>query len=121
MSRPIRLPDRFYLPRTDALGREVRDVMPWEGATSYATDGERLGVQYGDGHVAWLGNGPLAEAAGQSLPAADSLREDFEGVDVDALLRGLRSYMDLHPILKTVWREDMENLERIRLRNGGPT
>ena len=43
-ARAIRLPDRFYLPRTDALGREVRDVMPWEGAVSYATDGEQVGV-----------------------------------------------------------------------------
>jgi hypothetical protein len=118
MAHPIRLPDRFYLPRTDGLGREVRDVMPWEGAVSYATDGERLGVQYGDGHVAWLGRAPLDEPAPeQSPPLPESLREDFEGVDVDAVVNGLRSYMDLHPILKTVWREDLELLERLRLKN----
>ena len=118
MARAIRLPDRFYLPRTDEVGREVRDVMPWEGATSYATDGERLGVQYGDGRVAWLGRAPLAEPDPErGPPPAESLREDFEGVDVDAVVSGLRSYMDLHPILKTVWREDLEMLERLRLKN----
>ena len=57
-ARSIRLPDRFYLPRVDADGREVRDVMPWDGALSYATDGERLGIQYADGSVVWLGRGP---------------------------------------------------------------
>jgi hypothetical protein len=49
--KAIRLPDRFYLPRLDPDGREIRDVMPWEGAVCYATDGVRVGVQYGDGRV----------------------------------------------------------------------
>jgi hypothetical protein len=122
-ARAIRLPDRFYLPRTDREGREVRDVMPWEGAVSYATDGERLGIQYADGRVEWLGRAePLSPAEGGDEPvdaAGDPLRtfaEDFEGVNLDALVEGMRSYMDLHPVLKTVWREDVQTLETLRER-----
>lgn len=120
-ARAIRLPDRFYLPRTDAEGREVRDVMPWEGAVSYATDGERLGIQYADGRVEWLG----AAGAGSGEPARSDdapptpvawFQDDFEGVNMDALVDGLRSYMDLHPVLKTVWREDIATLEDLRHR-----
>lgn len=120
-AHPIRLPDRFYLPRTDNYGREVRDVMPWEGAVSYATDGERLGVQYGDGRVEWLGrattlaeDGPAHESPVDSL---SNLAADFEGVNLDALVEGIRSYMDLHPVLKTVWRDDVQRLETLRERS----
>jgi len=117
-ARPIRLPDRFYLPRTDDYGREVRDVMPWEGAVSYATDGERLGVQYEDGRVEWLGRAAtIAQDGDGQAPPADPLRtfaDDFEGVNLDALVDGIRSYMDLHPVLKTVWRNDVETLETLR-------
>ncbi|HET7234617.1 MAG TPA: hypothetical protein VFJ16_31685 [Longimicrobium sp.] len=116
-ARPIRLPDRFYLPRTDDYGREVRDVMPWDGAVSYATDGERLGVQYGDGRVEWLGRAtPIAEDGPAHAPT-DPLRtfaDDFEGVNLDALVDGIRSYMDLHPVLKTVWQNDVATLETLR-------
>ncbi|HEX2201744.1 MAG TPA: hypothetical protein VHG91_00525 [Longimicrobium sp.] len=118
-ARAIRLPDRFYLPRLDADGREVRDVMPWEGAVSYATDGERLGVQFDDGSVAWLGRGPLADDGTPPDPAA-ALREDFDGVDFDALVEGIRSYMDLHPILKTVWSDDLRALDALRARAPRP-
>lgn len=113
-ARAIRLPDRFYLPRTDAQGREVRDVMPWEGAVSYATDGEQVGVQFADGRVQWLGRGaayPSPQAA-----AAEPLADDFAGVDMEALVSGMRSYMDMHPVLKTVWREDLETLDALRAR-----
>ncbi|HEU4560539.1 MAG TPA: hypothetical protein VFS20_21995 [Longimicrobium sp.] len=120
-ARPIRLPDRFYLPRTDNYGREVRDVMPWDGAVSYATDGERLGVQYGDGRVEWLGrattlaeDGAAHESPGEAL---SNLAADFEGVNLDALVDGIRSYMDLHPVLKTVWRDDVQRLETLRERS----
>lgn len=119
-ARSIKLPDRFYLPRTDAEGREVRDVMPWEGAVSYATDGERLGIQYADGRVEWLGTAaPGAAEPAQPAAAPDapeSFEDDFEGVNLDALVDGLRSYMDLHPVLKTVWREDIATLEDLRHR-----
>lgn len=119
-SRQIRLPDRFYLPRTDGLGREVRDVMPWEGAVSYATDGERLGVQYGDGRVEWLGRATSVDEDSASDAAADPLRtfaDDFEGVNLDALVAGLRSYIGLHPVLRTVWQSDVETLETLRERS----
>jgi hypothetical protein len=128
-ARSIRLPDRFYLPRVDGEGREVRDVMPWDGALSYATDGERLGIQYADGSVVWLGRG-AADAAdgdgldddGSSADPAEAVRrfaDDFEGVNLDALVDGIRSYIDLHPVLKTVWRDDVETLETLRHRAQG--
>jgi hypothetical protein len=116
-ARQIRLPDRFYLPRIDGDGREVRDVMPWEDAVCYATDGERVGIQYADGRVVWLGDAAAAHdgADGPELP---SFAEDFEGVNLDALVSGLRAYMDRHPILKSVWREDIASLDS--LRGGAP-
>lgn len=108
-AREIRLPDRFYLPRIDAQGREVRDVMPWDGAVSYATDGARVGVAYPDGRVEWLGDAP-------DLPAGDAydLGEDFAGVNLDALVAGLHAYVERHPILRSVWREDLERLDLLR-------
>lgn len=128
-ARSIRLPDRFYLPRIDAEGREVRDVMPWDGALSYATDGERLGIQYTDGSVVWLGRGGTGAEDGDgpdddasSADPAEAVRrfaDDFEGVNLDALVDGLRSYIDIHPVLKTVWRDDVETLETLRHRAQG--
>ena len=108
-ARSIRLPDRFYLPRIDAQGQEVRDVMPWEGAVSYATDGRRVGIQYADGRVEWLGDIPSAD--GEEWP---SFAEDFEGVNLEALVAGLHAYVDRHPILRIVWREDLEVLDSLR-------
>jgi hypothetical protein len=116
-ARQIRLPDRFYLSRIDGNGREVHDVMPWEGAVSYATDGERVGIQYADGRVVWLG-----DAAPQDDGAAaetGNFAEDFEGVNLDALVSGLRAYVDRHPVLKSVWAEDLQQLDS--LRNHGPS
>jgi hypothetical protein len=127
-ARSIRLPDRFYLPRIDADGREVRDVMPWDGALGYATDGERLGIQYADGRVEWLGRATPAEDAepmaddGPAVDPAETARafaDDFEGVNLDALVDGIRSYIDLHPVLKTVWHDDVETLETLRHRTQG--
>jgi hypothetical protein len=114
-TRQIRLPDRFYLPRLDSQGREVHDVMPWEGAVSYATDGTRVGIQYADGRLVWLGDAAPVDGDGDGHP---SFAEDFEGVNLDALVSGLRAYMDRHPILHNVWREDIEQLDHLR---GHPT
>lgn len=111
-ARAIRLPDRFYLPRTDAQGREVHDVMPWEGALSYATDGERVGIQFPGGRVQWLGDAQSGALTGE--PPSSSFAEDFAEVNLDALVDGLREYMERHPILKSVWREDMEHLDSLR-------
>ena len=107
--RPIRLPDRFYLPRGDGAGRELHDVMPWEGAVAYATDGRRIGVQYADGTVVWIGEGPVL-ADSERVSFAD----DFAGVNLDALLQGLREYVGRHPILEPLWREDLQELESLR-------
>ncbi|HEX5870860.1 MAG TPA: hypothetical protein VFY65_10610 [Longimicrobium sp.] len=112
-ARQIRLPDRFYLSRTDGNGREVHDVMPWEGAVSYATDGERVGIQYADGRVVWLGDAPPAAEDG-TVEDPGSFAEDFDGVNLDALVSGLRAYVDRHPILKSVWAEDLQQLDSLR-------
>ena len=111
-ARPIRLPDRFYLSRTDGNGREVHDVMPWDGAVSYATDGERVGIQYADGRIVWLGDAPPADDGGPDDPG--SFAEDFEGVNLDALVAGLHAYVDRHPILKSVWAGDLQQLDSLR-------
>jgi hypothetical protein len=112
-ARAIRLPDRFYLPRLDGDGREIRDVMPWDDAVCYATDGERVGVQYADGSVTWLGEVPeLRDAPGDWA-------SDFAGVDVEELLQGLRAYVERHPILRTVWAEDLAALEALRRDGAG--
>lgn len=113
-AREIRLPDRFYLPRIDAQGREVRDVMPWDGAVSYATDGARVGVAYPDGRVEWLGEAP-------DLGPGDAfdLEEDFAGVNMEALVAGLHAYVERHPILRSVWREDLERLDSLRGNGNG--
>ena len=109
IAREIRLPDRFYLPRIDAQGREVRDVMPWEGAVSYVTDGARVGVAYPDGRVEWLGRAP-----GPSPGEEQDLVDDFAGVNLDALVAGLHAYVERHPVLRSVWREDLERLDSLR-------
>lgn len=112
--RAIRLPDRFYLPRTDAAGREVRDLMPWDGAASYVSDGDRLGIQFGDGRVQWLGTASASRLADGDAAAAEAFAADFAGVNLDALVEGLRTYIDLHPVLKTVWRDDLQALDALR-------
>jgi hypothetical protein len=110
-ARQIRLPDRFYLSRIDGDGREVHDVMPWDGAVSYATDGEHVGIQYADGRVVWLGDAAPADDGGGGI---GSFAEDFEGVNLDALVSGLRAYVDRHPVLKSVWAEDLQQLDSLR-------
>jgi hypothetical protein len=114
-ARQIRLPDRFYLSRIDGTGREVHDVMPWEGAVSYATDGERVGIQYADGRVVWLGDAAPADDGG--VNDNGSFAEDFEGVNLDALVSGLRAYVDRHPVLKNVWAEDLQQLDSLRVQS----
>lgn len=43
-----------------------------------------------------------------------AFRTEFQDVDLDALLRGLESYTERHPILKPIWRADLEALDRLR-------
>jgi hypothetical protein len=44
-----------YEVRTTLGGGQVRDVIPYDGAVDYVTDGERYGIRYDDGSVDWLG------------------------------------------------------------------
>ncbi len=75
--RALRLPARFFLPRTPAAA-EPEDDHPEPRMSAFATD--------------------------------------FEGVNMDALVDGIRSYMDLHPVLKTVWADDLQTLDALRAR-----
>lgn len=104
--RAVRLPDRFYLPRRSYSGQEIFDVVPWEGATDYVTDGERYGVLMADGEVRWL-----------EESRSDQFADDFAGVDLEALIEGLHEYCRRYRILQTLWQEDLATLEQ--LRNGG--
>ncbi len=40
--------------------------------------------------------------------------DDFDGVDLNGLVAGLRAYVDRHPVLETVWAEDLAQLEALR-------
>lgn len=103
--RPVRLPDRFYLPSKSWTGLEVYDVVPWDGASEYVTDGRRYGIRFENGSLHWLEDGtdPL-----------DGLSEDFEGVDLAALVDGLRAYTQQHKILQEIWQPDLAALEKLR-------
>lgn len=107
--REIRLPDSFYLPRTTWSGTEVRDVVPWDGATDYVTDGDRYGVRFQDSRIVWF-----------EESREDRFREDFEGIDLDQLVAGLRKYVRQNHMLKSIWREDIETLERLRSAHDPP-
>ena len=108
--RPVRLPDRFYLPRRSYSGQEIFDVIPWEGATDYVTDGERYGVMMADGVVRWF-----------EESRSEQFADDFAGVDLEALIDGLQEYCRRYRILQTLWQEDLATLEQLRHdgRNGG--
>lgn len=104
--RRVRLPDRFYLPRRTYSGQEIFDVVPWDGAVDYVTDGERYGVLLGSGDVRWLEESRMEQFA-----------EDFEGVDLEALVDGLQEYCRRYRLLQTLWKEDLEALEQLRSRH----
>lgn len=105
--RRVRLPDRFYLPRRSYSGQEIFDVLPWEGATDYVTDGERYGVQMQDGSIRWL-----------EESRAEQFADDFAGVDLDALVDGLQEYTRRYRVLQNVWKEDLEALQQLKDKNG---
>lgn len=108
--RGVRLPDRFYLPRRTYSGQEIFDVLPWEGASEYVTDGERYGLRMTDGSIRWL-----EESREQRFA------EDFAGVDLDALVEGLHEYCRRYRVLQSVWREDLELLEQLKSRDAEET
>ncbi len=77
--------------------------MPWRDAVEYVSDGERVGIRMYDGEVLWI-----TSRQESLLPA---FREEFEGIDVDELLRGLQLYARLRPRLKYLWQQDIAALE----------
>ena len=101
--RPVRLPDRFYLPRRSYSGQEIFDVVPWEGAVEYVSDGQRYGVLMRDGSIRWL-----------EESRAEQFARDFAGVDLEALVDGLQEYTRRYRILQSVWKEDLDALEQLR-------
>ncbi len=102
--RSIRLADRFYLPRRTWSGDEVHDVMPWEGATEYVTDGARYGVRFPD-RIWWFADWRVEQFA-----------EDFQGLDLGILVDGLRAYTAEHAVLQRLWSDDLNALEELRKR-----
>ncbi|MBA2668752.1 MAG: hypothetical protein H0U67_00090 [Gemmatimonadetes bacterium] len=105
--RSIRLADRFYLPRRAWSGEEIHDVMPWDGATEYVTDGSRYGVRFTD-RIWWFADWRVEQFA-----------DDFQGVDLNSLVEGLRAYTSEHGVLKKLWKEDLNALEQLRSREVG--
>jgi hypothetical protein len=101
--RPVRLPDRFYLPRRSYSGQEIFDVVPWEGASEYVTDGERYGLMMTDGTVRWL-----------EESRSEQFADDFAGVDLEALVDGLQEYCRRYRVLQTLWKEDLDLLEQLK-------
>lgn len=101
--RRIRLPDRFYLPRQLRSGVELYDVLPWENAVDYVTDGQRYGILLEDGAVRWFRDDRL-----------DRFAEEFRGVDLDALVQGLEEYVRQNRVLKSLWEEDIAALKRVK-------
>lgn len=108
MVRSIRLADRFYLPRRTWSGAEIYDVMPWEEATEYVTDGSRYGVRFPD-RIWWFLDWRVEQFA-----------DDFHGVDLDGLVEGLRAYAAEHEVLQRLWRDDLTALDELRSRGGSP-
>lgn len=101
--RRVRLPDKFYLPRRSYSGQEIFDVVPWEGAVDYVTDGERYGVLMDDGEIRWL-----------EESRAEQFAEDFAGVDLEHLVEGLQEYVRRYRVLQKLWKEDLDTLEQLR-------
>ncbi len=101
--RPVRLPDRFYLPRRSYSGQEIFDVVPWEGASEYVTDGHRYGVRLTSGDIRWFEESRL-----------ERFKEDFAGVDLEALVDGLYEYCRRYQILQEIWQEDLDALQQLR-------
>ncbi len=62
--KTLHAPDDWYEWRASEGGGEVRDVVPYEGAVRYVTDGKQWGVEYDDGTIDMLG--PIDEAEEQA-------------------------------------------------------
>jgi len=104
--RSVRLPDRFYLPRRSYSGQEVFDVVPWENAIEYVTDGERYGIRIENGSVRWLEESRVEQFA-----------HDFAGVDLEPLIQGLHEYCRRYRVLQSIWKEDIDALQKLKTRD----
>jgi hypothetical protein len=101
--RRIRLPERFYLPRRLPNGLKVHDVMPWRDAVEYVSDGEMVGMRMFDGDILWI--------TGRQETLLPAFREEFDGVDQDDVMEGLKRYIKRRPRLKFLWQQDLAALE----------
>lgn len=109
--RPVHLPPAFYLPRATREGEEIRDVLPWHGATEYVSDGTRYGVRYEDGRIQWF------EHVWTRL--AETLHEEFDGVDLAGVVLGLKEYAVRQETLSTDLAHDIATLEAALHWGGG--
>lgn len=109
--RPVHLPPAFYLPRSTREGEEIRDVLPWQGATEYVSDGTRYGVRYEEGRVQWF------EHAWTRL--AETLHDDFDGVDLAGVVLGLKEYAVRQETLSADLAHDIATLEAALHWGGG--
>lgn len=105
--RRVRLPDRFYLSRQLRSGVVVYDVVPWEGAVDYVTDGQGYGVLLQSGEIRWFRDDRV-----------ERFDEEFRGVDLDALVSGLEEYVRQYRVLQDLWRDDIAALHRLRSDRG---
>lgn len=110
--RPVRLPDAFYLPRLDESGREVRDKLPWSDAEDYVSDGIRYGLRLRNGSIRWF-----EEAPRQLM---DRLREDFEDVDLQGIVAGLKEYIARRDPLPLDLAEEVAALEAVLIERRRP-
>lgn len=110
--RPVRLPAAFYLPRLDESGREVRDKLPWSDAEDYVSDGIRYGMRLRNGSIRWF-----EEAPRQLM---DRLREDFEDVDLQGIVEGLKEYIARRDPLPLDLAEEVAALEAVLIERRRP-
>lgn len=72
----VALAPEYYEARKTAGGGTVRDVVPYEGATAYVSDGASWGIRYDDDAVEWLDRAA-------NLPASVELDRVGRGRDAD--------------------------------------
>ena len=103
--RPVRLPAAFYLPRWHPAGHEVRDTLPWADAEEYVSDGIRYGMRLSTGDIRWFEEQPRH--------LMDLLEADFEDVDLDGIIAGLKEYIARRDPLPLDLAQEVAALEAI--------
>ncbi len=89
------------MPRSGP-GGEVVDIIPWQGAEDYVTDGARFGIMFADDSVEWIADIP---------PREGREREAFRGVGLRVLARGVLEYAERHGVPETGWHARLTELE----------